>query len=202
MCLQAEDAEGSGHMGANRASVGGVAVVLGAWLIAMSGSTASAAVGGAEGILMPEAGIARSSTVLGARVRITAAPNRRIVGVVTGIDRTTLTIVTDNRSDVTVLLSAITGVERSVGHGPRRPGRGFLAGAGAGAALGFVIGSTSRCPGILAPPGSPATQKCFLEPWGSTLVFGLLGGGGGALVGAFSRPDRWAEVPVTWLEGK
>ena len=129
-------------------------------------------------------------------------PRRQIVGAVGDLKADTVTIVQDHRSAITVPLGAIAKVERSLGASAEshRVRRGLLVGAAVGTGIGFVSGNTRRCPGWFAPAGSPATQRCFLEPVASTVFGGLLGVGAGALMGMFERPpELWTVVPVDWF---
>ena len=128
-----------------------------------------------------------------------------IVGAIVGVDERNVTVARDRGSVGTGPRSAIARLERSNGRRSRKraAGLGFLIGAGGGAGVGFLSGSSRKCPGLLAPPGAPANQSCFLEPGASTLAGVILGGGAGVLLGSLVHPgDRWIVVPVDWLMGR
>lgn len=136
------------------------------------------------------------------RVRITTA-GHQIVGTLIGADERNVTMSTQRGDVVTVPRSAITQVERSTGTRSRMRNamEGLLIGGGGGAGVGFLVGNSRRCPGIL--PGSLADQPCFLEPEGSTFGGFIVGGGAGALIGSLVHPrERWIVVPVDSLQGR
>lgn len=148
-----------------------------------------------------------SVTVRGAAGQVVTLPRpgHTIVGTIVGVEERDVTIARDRGSVVTVPRSAIAQLERSYGRRSRKraAGLGFLIGAGGGAGVGFLSGSTRKCPGWFAPPGAPVTQSCFMEPVASTLAGVILGGGAGGLLGGLVHPgDRWTVVPVDWLMGR
>jgi hypothetical protein len=122
-------------------------------------------------------------------------PGHKIVGVIVGVDERMVTVARDRGPVVTVPRTAIARLERSNARHSRKrsAGLGFLIGAGGGAGVGFLIGSSCKHTGFLS---------CFLQPWASTFGGVVLGGGAGALFGAFATPaERWMTVPADWLAG-
>ena len=117
---------------------------------------------------------------------------RRVIDRLAGSGSATLTIALERGPFVTIPRSAILRYEREDGRRPRRRGvlLGLAAGAIGGAVVGLVRGQGCRSSGGF-------DLHCAGEPAASALGGALLGGGGGAVIGAFlPRPQRWSPVPV------
>jgi len=168
-------------------------------------------VGGAdsEGVLIPSNdGATGEDDAIGSRVRISTGSaadvpgigqgdrrgkQARIVGVIASQDQQTLTVRRDDGSTVAIPWVAVARVEHSVGRRSRwrGAGLGFLIGGGVGASVGFVDGI-----------GCDSTKSfCVGGPAAAAIGGLVLGGAGGAVVGALIRPgERWEEAPPGWLD--
>lgn len=118
--------------------------------------------------------------------------DRRVSGHLASADSATLTIARDGDHSVTIPRSAIVRYEREDGRRSRRRGvlLGLAVGTVGGAVIGWAHGQGCRSSGGF-------DFSCAGQPAASTVAGALLGGGGGALVGAFlPRPQRWRSVPL------
>lgn len=131
----------------------------------------------------------------GDRARVTArqgATAQHFVGRVSEVGRDTILLdLEGDGSRATIPRSTIEKVEISRGrHG--NVGKGALIGLGIGTIGGGILGAVdaSHC--------DTDTSFCLFSPGGemavSAFVFGVLGTAGGAVIGAFTRSDRWETV--------
>jgi hypothetical protein len=124
----------------------------------------------------------------GDRVRVrTSSQSEPAVGTVQAIDSGHLALVLADRSDsLAIRREAITGLELSQGK-RSQVGRGALIGGLAGVVVGF-----------LAP--RVVCDDCYEEEGygefvaASVALFGVVGTGVGALIGATVRKERWVRV--------
>ena len=111
-------------------------------------------------------------------------PNRRVVGMIAGLQHDTLTMTRKDGVVLTVPRGAIASLERQASERSRKRGAGvgFLIGGGTGAGVGFLMGNSCD---------STVFLGCFMEPEGSTFGGLLLGAVAGTVTGAFFGPRRW-----------
>ncbi len=128
----------------------------------------------------------------GARIRVTGAA-QRYVGAFEALRADTLVLVDDSVQSIP--LHTIRSFEVSRGRQPKTwtgVQVGFLAGAGAGAAVGALA---SSCSGSDCAPLSTGGWIAA-----GALVAGAAGGVIGAIVGAMTHSDIWEEVPLDRLQ--
>ena len=128
---------------------------------------------------------------VGSRIRVRALRSGSLVGTLSAVDDTYLTVVrTDKDAASVVARLDVTGLERSVK--PSRKGRGALLGLAIGFGVGYVaaatLGNCSETPGVV--------DHCGNSVWSS--ITGAMAGAAGAGIGALVAPgERWVEVPLT-----
>ena len=128
----------------------------------------------------------------GGQVVTLPRPRHRIVGRIDRIDGQTFTVARSYGPAVTVPRAGVARLERPNGMPSRKrfAKMGLLIGALGGGVVGYVVGGQQdSCIGC-APPSLVS------------IMFGILGGGAGALVGALVPPaQRWRTVPLSSLAG-
>jgi hypothetical protein len=113
-------------------------------------------------------------------------------GELVSLDAESLRVALEGRADTVVALSQVRRLDVSRGR-RSRVGRGALLGTGIGTAAGLIVA-------LIVGPSEHSDH--FIPPEAVQVVVTLLGTVGGAatgaVVGAFSRTERWAEVPRPW----
>ena len=141
---------------------------------------------------------------IGARVRLTApmVASQRVVGNVTEIDETSMTVLEEGSILLKVPFAAVTTLEVSNGR-VRQWKKGALIGAGVGALLsiGFHKPNNQVSPSFGPSGCSYAGFYCIDDPGGARVAVTLGGALDGAALGALRKTDRWASIPVDQLRG-
>ena len=134
----------------------------------------------------------------GSRVRVKAqgADQRWLAGELLQFRADTLRLRTADPPDsVTLTTGSLAGLELSRGR-KSQAGKGAALGAGVGVILGLVVGAVTYeddCPDCLGlDPGVGGSALL------GGVLFGVLGLGVGALIGASVDAERWEPLPQPW----
>ncbi len=138
----------------------------------------------------------RRPIVPGVTVRVSAPPvvEKHVVGFVVSLDRDTLVLNVEGRAAPLMIPLVSVGVLEVHRGRKSRIGRGALIGLGVGVAVGGVSGF-----GLCEMDETKSGCEFHEHIFGSLIsgaLFGLLGGGFGALIGVAVRTDRWEAVPL------
>jgi hypothetical protein len=126
---------------------------------------------------------------VGSRVRVRSLESGSLVGRLSAVDDTYLTVVRSDRDAASVIARRdVTRLEQSVR--PSRRGKGALLGFAIGFGVGFAAAAAL---GNCSETG--AVDHCA-DPVASSL-YGAMAGAAGAAIGALVAPgERWVEIPL------